>query len=84
MRLHLVGRDQHQQRDDRQRGRDRRQDGISEWIVDLVPHLRVPWAFPRGIPLAADVIATRARHKHEWGEDRAAALLSPRGLPDCH
>ena len=38
VRLHLAGGDQHQQRDDRQRRRERRQDLIGKRIVDLVPH----------------------------------------------
>jgi hypothetical protein len=38
MRLHLVGRDQHQQRDDRQSRADRRKNPIIEGVVNLIPH----------------------------------------------
>ena len=38
VRLHLVRRDEQQQRDHRQRGCDRRQSLIGEWVVVLIPH----------------------------------------------
>src|SRR6516164_3747452 len=46
--LHLVGRNQYKQRDDRQRRRASRQELTVQWIVDLIPHWSLPRAAERG------------------------------------
>jgi hypothetical protein len=38
----FVGRDQHQQRDDRKRRGNGRQHSIMQWVIDLIPHPNLP------------------------------------------